>query len=1261
MHLNRAAFLASRCAHLFRQGVRRLPHASSSLSSVRRLLPVSVSNHKPAFVHTSKAPHKSTATPPATMVRVPLFRVEVKAEKKDSKTYTVQMTPNVGGGRYKETNPIHLTRYHKVLIAHRDVAAQIMIRELTRFGIPYVLAEPGTYTNQASLIQQAKANGCDGMAVQWGYESENPEFSDACAKNEICFLGPPGDALRALGNKMRLKERASQAGVSIAAWSPINSVEDLIAFFLKHGKTQLKAPDAGGGRGQRTIRTVEDCQQAWNEVHAEMKSVYGRTNTQFFAEKFIQNGRHIEFQFVRDQEGNVQLFDERECSVQRRNQKAIEWSNGSLSPTKRAEMQRAVRATLQGTSYVGAGTAEMMMDAETGEWTFMEINGRLQVEHPVTEQSHSGTSQVTEMRVGVNLIESLLRVCNGELIRNFMPTDIRRDRCAIHLRLCAENHLLQPAPGTIQGISMPVTSDSVEIMTCANTGYTVDSNSDNNFGKVTISGATWDETIQCAISFLCGTHISSQTLRTNKQMLLNILESAEFRNNQFTVSTLDAHLLRYTLRTSPLSSDEQVDGLVKYVADMTAKQIKHPGLKEGAKFRDAKVDMLELDETIDEAKQAGTLAPVTVRWRALSGRALINAILNFVAENGPLFTPLDLRDAIQSAIANRMLQRDVELLLDYMEPVFGSRLFSVEMDGGAVPDVASRFIGQLAGTRTALGNKLNIGFAQMLNRAANGVAYSNIPENLLKAMNDCFIDGGVELSRFFDSLNDVDNLMLSAKLVSNRGRVPEVAISYTTDDIDALPSERQYTDAYWYGLIDQIVERMGDSPFILGIKDMASQLTPESISRLVGYIREKYPNLPIHLHPHNNSQRAADVVVAFVEAGGHIADVVTDAYADTHGPLSPILDRLGNLDLNRRVLRAFTKVVGQVRSQYAPFEEEGLGPDETKASKMPGGQWPAYQQQAKATGLVDKDLILFAYRVARHLMGNPPLVTPSSKVAGDFGINAVRSGLVTSVVPFRPLVRQLAEVLTTDPGKMEWPPSVRQYFRGELGTPPFGYPSFRPQVLRHLNLSPISGIPARTLAPFDFEGAKSKLAQEGGVQPSLVTRNDVVYFGMFGDAYKQVFINHWLNYGAVSSHLNGRQYYQGLDFGEAVWAHINGEPVSVALSDAKQVVYPDGSKTTTVKIKVENNGRKEVRVATYDHKRMATDPTKELGSQYAGNLTQVHVKSGDNVTKGQLLYTISVMKMEIQIKADRAFTIGELAVSQGEILQQGQLLLTFAT
>ena len=304
-----------------------------------------------------------------------------------------------------------------------------------------------SYLNQDALLTVALATGCDGIHPGYGFLSENADFADACAREDITFIGPSGDTIRKAGSKSAARDIMRAAGVPVTPGSdgPVSSVEDALAAAERVGyPVLLKASAGGGGRGIRRCDSAEALPAAYAEAKAEARACFG--NDEMYLEKLVLNPRHIEFQILADRHGNVIHLGDRDCSIQRRNQKLIEEAPARcLTPALRQAMGDAAVRAAKAVGYEGAGTVEFLLDADGQHFYFMEMNTRIQVEHGITE-----------LITGVDLVRQQLRVASG-LSLDMTQADIALTGHAMECRVNAEDPRqdFRPCPGTVEFLHFP--------------------------------------------------------------------------------------------------------------------------------------------------------------------------------------------------------------------------------------------------------------------------------------------------------------------------------------------------------------------------------------------------------------------------------------------------------------------------------------------------------------------------------------------------------------------------------------------------------------------------------------------------------------------------------------------------------------------------------------------------------------------------------------------------------------------------------------
>ena len=304
-----------------------------------------------------------------------------------------------------------------------------------------------SYLNQDALLTAALATGCNGLHPGYGFLSENADFADACAREDITFIGPSGDTIRKAGSKSAARDIMRAAGVPVTPGSdgPVSSVEDALAAAERVGyPVLLKASAGGGGRGIRRCDSAEALPAAYAEAKAEARACFG--NDEMYLEKLVLNPRHIEFQILADRHGNVIHLGDRDCSIQRRNQKLIEEAPARcLTPALRTRMGDAAVRAAKAVGYEGAGTVEFLLDADGQHFYFMEMNTRIQVEHGITE-----------LITGVDLVRQQLRVASG-LSLDMTQADIALTGHAMECRINAEDPRqdFRPCPGTVEFLHFP--------------------------------------------------------------------------------------------------------------------------------------------------------------------------------------------------------------------------------------------------------------------------------------------------------------------------------------------------------------------------------------------------------------------------------------------------------------------------------------------------------------------------------------------------------------------------------------------------------------------------------------------------------------------------------------------------------------------------------------------------------------------------------------------------------------------------------------
>ena len=436
----------------------------------------------------------------------------------------------------------------KVLIANRGEIAVRIIRACREMGIRTVavyseadknalhktLADEAvcigpapsnkSYLNIKAILEAACLTGADSIHPGFGFLSENANFAKICEEIGIKFIGPKHELIELLGNKSKAKETMKKAGVPVVPGSKglIKSKEDAveIAKQIKY-PVILKASAGGGGRGIRIAYDEEELKKSYDIVKQEAKVSFN--DDSIYIEKFIENPRHIEIQILADEHGNCIHLGERDCSVQRRNQKVLEETPSSvISDETRKKMGEVAVKAVKEIGYTNAGTIEFLVD-KNQDFYFMEMNTRVQVEHPVTE-----------MVTGVDIIKEQIKIASGEKLQ-YTQEDIKIDGHSLEVRLNAENpdKNFMPCPGTITGLHLPG-GNGVRVDTAIYAGYKVPQNYDSMLAKIIVHGKNRNESIAKMKSAIA--ELVIEGIDTNRDFLYKILENEDFVSNNYDTS-----------------------------------------------------------------------------------------------------------------------------------------------------------------------------------------------------------------------------------------------------------------------------------------------------------------------------------------------------------------------------------------------------------------------------------------------------------------------------------------------------------------------------------------------------------------------------------------------------------------------------------------------------------------------------------------------------------------------------------------------------
>ncbi|XP_077444818.1 pyruvate carboxylase, mitochondrial-like isoform X1 [Stigmatopora argus] len=1134
--------------------------------------------------------------------------------------------------RYAHSNPQTRCRpIKKVMVANRGEIAIRVFRACTELGIRTVavyseqdtgqmhrqkadeayligkgLPPVAAYLDIPDIIKVAKDNNVDAIHPGYGFLSERSDFAQACADADVMFVGPAPDTVRKMGDKVEARALAISAGVPVVPGtdSPVGSLREAHAFAQTYGFPVIfKAAYGGGGRGMRVVREYEELEENYQRAYSEALTAFG--NGALFIEKFIEKPRHIEVQILGDKYGNVVHLYERDCSIQRRHQKVVEIAPAfQLDPQLRNRLHADAVNLAKMVGYENAGTVEFLVDKH-GKHYFIEVNSRLQVEHTVTEE-------ITD----VDLVHAQLHVCAG---RSLPDLGLRQDKirvngCAIQCRVTTEDPArgFQPDTGRIEvfrsGEGMGIRLDSAS----AFQGAVISPHYDSLLVKVIASGKDLHTAASKMSRALAEFRVRG--VKTNIPFLQNV-----FSNHQFLHSTVDTQFIDENQELFNLKpTQNRAQKLLHYLGHVMVNGPTTP------------IPVKAKPSSIDPVVPPVTMGEPPVGFRDVLLRDGPEGFAKAVrAHRGLLLMDTTFRDAHQSLLATRVRTHDLKTISPFVSHHF-SNLFSLENWGGATFDVAMRFLSECPWKRLQELRALipNVPF-QMLLRGANAVGYTNYPDNAVFKFCEVAKENGMDVFRVFDSLNYLPNMLLGMEAAGSAGGVVEAAISYTGDVSD--PMRQKYSLSYYLDLAQELVKA---GTHILCIKDMAGLLKPESSKLLVGALRERFPDVPLHVHTHDTAGAGVAAMLACAEAGADIVDVAVDSMAGMTSQPS-----MGAMVACAKGTKMDTGIVLEkvfdyseywevARGLYAPFDCTATmksGNADVYENEIPGGQYTNLHFQAHSMGLGNKfKEVKKAYTEANKLLGDLIKVTPSSKIVGDLAQFMVQNNLSRAEVEERA-------------DELSFPLSVVEFLQGHVGIPHGGFPEpFRSKVLK--SLPRIEGRPGASLPPMDFESLEEGLRAAHGDE---ITTEDVMSAAMYPKVFQE-FKEFTANFGPVDC-LSTRLFLDGPKIAEEFEVELERGKIlhikALALGDLnkagqREVFFELNGQLRSVLVK-DTLAMKEMKF----HPKAQKSIKGQVGAPMPGKVLEVKVEVGSKVEKGQPLCVLSAMKMEMVVNSPLSGTV----------------------
>ncbi len=1083
------------------------------------------------------------------------------------------------------------------------------------------------YLDVDGIVDLAREKGVDAIHPGYGFLSENPALPRACERAGITFIGPSAELLDLLGDKTAARRLAQKAGIPVVPGTeqPVTNPKKAEKIAAGIGYPLIiKAAFGGGGRGMRVVDKSADFAGRLEEARREAGAAFG--NDSVFIERFVRRARHIEVQILGDRHGNILHLYERDCSVQRRHQKVVEVAPAvGLDPKIRMALADAAVSLAKAAGYYNAGTVEFLVDADSGEWYFIEVNPRIQVEHTVTE-----------MVTGIDLVRCQIQVAqglnlHGKEINLPAQAEIPISGYALQCRITTEDpaNSFVPDYGKLGTYRSPAGFGIRLDGGSAYSGAVITPYYDSLLVKTTAWGREFSHACQRMDRALREFRVRG--VKTNIPFLENVVNHADFQAGNVTTRWLEETpaLFRFTPRR------DRATKILSYLADVIVNG--NPAV--AGKPTPARMRTPVIPRHDSAAPPDGT--------RQLLQQLGPKGFAEWVgAQKRLLLTDTTFRDAHQSLLATRVRSYDLLAISNFVAHRLHN-LFSVEMWGGATFDVTMRFLHEdpfqrLRKLRLAIPN---ICF-QMLLRASNAVGYTAYPDNVVAEFIYEASAQGIDIFRIFDSLNWLPNMKVSMESVRRTKSICEAAICYTGDILD--PKRDKYSLDYYVRMAKEL-ERMG--AHMLAIKDMAGLCKPYAAEKLVKALRQEV-GIPIHFHTHDTSGINAASVLKAADAGVHIADgAVASMSGTTSQPnLNSIVAALNHtrrdtgIDLD--ALNQCADYWETVREHYAPFDTgPKSGTAEVYIHEMPGGQYTNLKEQAESMGLGARwHELAQAYADVNMAFGDIVKVTPSSKVVGDMAIFLMNHNMTMAQF----------EDLTPD-HNLTLPTSVIEMFTGSLGEPDGGWPKKLQKIILRGGKAQ-KGRPGANLAKVDLAETAASVEKKIGRKPQ---HDEVLSYLMYPDVFVK-FARNRQNWGDVDV-LPTPQFYYGMERGADVAVEL--EPGKALIVKFQTVGEPHADGTRTVFFELNGQPREiTVRDRSLDVKQAArskADPAVigQVGAPIPGVVSTVAVELNQKIAKGDRLLVMEAMKMQSTVYAPVGGTVKQLLVQPGGHVEAKDLLL----
>ncbi len=1137
-----------------------------------------------------------------------------------------------------------IRKFKKVLVANRGEIAIRIFRACSELGIKtvgiyskedkyslfrskadesYLIGEDKgpieAYLDMEEIIHIAKKKGVDAIHPGYGFLSENPEFAIMCEENGIAFIGPSSEVMNKMGDKINSKKIAKEANVPTIPGIDysISTVEEAKKVAKEIGyPIMLKASNGGGGRGMRVIDKEEDLVLEFERSVSESKKAFGKAC--IFVEKYLRKPKHIEVQIIGDKYGNIVHLYERDCSVQRRHQKIIEYAPAfSISDEVRNKICNDALKLSKHVGYFSAGTLEFLVDQDENYY-FIEMNPRIQVEHTVTE-----------MVTGIDIVQSQILIAQGyalssEEINIQSQEDIKLNGYSIQCRITTEDPKGNFMPDTGK-IHVYRTGSGFGIRLDGGNGFT-GSEISPYYDSLLVKTISWDRGFKGAVRKMIRSikELRIRGVKTNVGFLVNVLNHPEFLEGKCDTKFVDETEELFHIK----EGKDRGTKLLQFIGNVVINENK----EEKKDF-----DLPVVPKITEDSIKRGSRD----LFKELGATKFIQHIRN---EEKLLITDTTMRDAHQSLLATRLRTNDLMKISKAVSHHMND-FFSLEMWGGATYDVAYRFLKEspwirLERLREAIPNIM----FQMLLRASNAVGYTNYPDNVIREFIKVAAERGIDVFRIFDSLNWVENMKLPIYEALNTGSLVEGTICYTGDILDE--SKTKYSLQYYVNMAKEL-EKMG--VHILAIKDMAGLLKPYAAHKLVKALKDEIA-IPVHLHTHDTSGNGLSTLLMAAEAGVDIVDTAVESMAGlTSQPsLNSLVETLKNTKRDTKIDLEGIYDIGEyykdLRKIYYKFESElTTSSAEIYKYEIPGGQYTNLRPQVESLGLGNKfKEVKEMYKQGNEILGDIIKVTPSSKVVGDLAIFMVKNGLNKDNV-------------VEKGAALSFPDSVVTYFKGMIGQPEGGFPKELQKVVLK-GEAPITTRPGEQLKDVDFEVVRKMLDDKFNMNANM---RNIISHCLYPKTYED-YLEHLMEYNDVSK-LDSHVFFYGLQKGEECEVEIeSGKVLTIKLIEISDV-KEDGNRTLIFEL---NGMRREVEIEDKNYSinkktvlKADMDNKFEVGASIPGKVIKLMVKEGEEVKENQALIIIEAMKMETTIVSKTKGKIDKIYVAEGDMVSDKELLI----